>query len=236
MTEANDTVITRKERERQFRRNEIIAAAREVFTTRGFTEATLEEIAVKAEFGKGTLYNYFQGKEDLYAAVMADCFDQCQQLADTSFSNPGMPFRVNSQQFAASLLHYFYKNLGLVSLLMGEIHMPRERSLVRERFSSLVARLDASLTAAVEKREIKPCRTPHVAFLFIATIFSLFHKTVYENRLCRQTDAGIKPDFTDAEIQQSIEDVLALLDVTFYHGVLQPPVSISTNPPSTESL
>ncbi|NNE70602.1 MAG: helix-turn-helix transcriptional regulator, partial [Rhodothermales bacterium] len=48
---------SRRERERLARRREILDAARTVFAERGFVGATLEEIASRAEFGKGTLYN-----------------------------------------------------------------------------------------------------------------------------------------------------------------------------------
>ena len=59
-------IASRKERERAMRRNEIVIAACDVFASRGFNDATLEEIAEKAEFGKGTLYNYFDSKELLF--------------------------------------------------------------------------------------------------------------------------------------------------------------------------
>lgn len=57
--------MTRKERERATRRQEIIAAAEELFAARGFENTTMEEIAEKAEFGKPTLYSYFKSKDEI---------------------------------------------------------------------------------------------------------------------------------------------------------------------------
>ena len=68
--------LTRKEREREFRRKEILSAAAKIFAEKGFTHATLDEIAGASEFGKGTLYNYFQSKEELYAAILENIFEQ----------------------------------------------------------------------------------------------------------------------------------------------------------------
>lgn len=65
---------SRKEREREFRRNEIISAAVEIFASKGFTHTTLDEVAEASEFGKGTLYNYFQNKEQLYTAILENIF------------------------------------------------------------------------------------------------------------------------------------------------------------------
>ena len=59
----------RKERDRIRRQNEIIDAAEEVFLVKGLEEATMDEIAEKAELSKGTLYIYFKSKEALYMAI-----------------------------------------------------------------------------------------------------------------------------------------------------------------------
>lgn len=59
----------RKEREREARREEIIAAAEKVFFQKGLAQATMDEIAAMAELSKGTLYLYYRSKEDLYLAV-----------------------------------------------------------------------------------------------------------------------------------------------------------------------
>jgi len=60
----------RKEREKEHRKEEILDAAQSVFFQRGLLEATMDEIAEKAELSKGTLYLYYKSKEDLYLAVM----------------------------------------------------------------------------------------------------------------------------------------------------------------------
>lgn len=47
----------------------ILNAAFEVFRKNGFTNASMKDIATKAGLGKGTLYEYFQNKEDLFIKV-----------------------------------------------------------------------------------------------------------------------------------------------------------------------
>jgi TetR/AcrR family transcriptional regulator len=60
----------RKEREKEQRREEIIAAAQKVFFEKGLQSSTMDDIAEAAELSKGTLYLYYKSKEDLYLAVM----------------------------------------------------------------------------------------------------------------------------------------------------------------------
>lgn len=59
----------RKEREKEQRRNEIIKAAEQVFFTKGIENASMDEVAEKAELSKGTLYLYFKNKEALHFAI-----------------------------------------------------------------------------------------------------------------------------------------------------------------------
>jgi AcrR family transcriptional regulator len=60
----------RREREKAARQETIMASARELFFTKGFTPTTMDEIASKAELSKGALYLYFSNKEDLYVTVL----------------------------------------------------------------------------------------------------------------------------------------------------------------------
>lgn len=59
----------RKEREGERRRQQIIVAARRVFSVKGFNKATMEDIAGEAELSPGTIYLYFKSKDELYASL-----------------------------------------------------------------------------------------------------------------------------------------------------------------------
>jgi AcrR family transcriptional regulator len=59
----------RKERERERRRQQIMVAAKRVFSVKGFSKATMEDIAKEAELSPGTLYLYFKNKDELYASL-----------------------------------------------------------------------------------------------------------------------------------------------------------------------
>ena len=59
----------RKEREKERRRQQIIVAAKRVFSRKGYTKTTMEDIATEAELSPGTLYLYFKSKDELYASL-----------------------------------------------------------------------------------------------------------------------------------------------------------------------
>lgn len=61
----------RREREQASRRDDIIAAASAVFGEKGFDGAQIAEIAAAAELSLASVYSLFEGKEDIYQAVIS---------------------------------------------------------------------------------------------------------------------------------------------------------------------
>lgn len=63
-------VRERKEREKQERRRIIVKAAEKIIQVKGVEGMTMDDVAVFAELGKGTIYLYFKNKVDLFHAVV----------------------------------------------------------------------------------------------------------------------------------------------------------------------
>jgi AcrR family transcriptional regulator len=61
---------TKKKIVSEFRRSEIIDAARSVFARHGFVRGIIDEIAKEAGIAKGTVYLYFRSKTEIYKAVL----------------------------------------------------------------------------------------------------------------------------------------------------------------------
>jgi AcrR family transcriptional regulator len=62
--------LPRREREKLRQRDELLAAALELFSAKGYHNVSMQEIAEKAEFAVGTLYKFFRDKEDLYKVLI----------------------------------------------------------------------------------------------------------------------------------------------------------------------
>jgi AcrR family transcriptional regulator len=61
---------TGRRRRKEARPEEILAAALESFAAKGFAATRIEDVAARAGISKGTLYLYFDGKEELFKAVV----------------------------------------------------------------------------------------------------------------------------------------------------------------------
>ena len=73
-------VKTKKQVVSEFRQSEIITAARKVFAEKGYIAATVDEIAALAGLAKGTIYVYFESKEQIYNAVLENDLDALRTL------------------------------------------------------------------------------------------------------------------------------------------------------------
>jgi AcrR family transcriptional regulator len=68
-------------RSRKVEPQQIIDAAAVVFAQKGFFKTIMTDIAVEAGIGKGTLYEYFRSKDDLFFAVFERFMDKVGQSA-----------------------------------------------------------------------------------------------------------------------------------------------------------
>jgi AcrR family transcriptional regulator len=73
---------------REEKQQAIVAAALEVFAERGFSAATIDEIARASGLGKGTIYEYFASKEDLFFAVFRGFVGQLLERARALSARP----------------------------------------------------------------------------------------------------------------------------------------------------
>jgi AcrR family transcriptional regulator len=185
-TTPGSATVRRRERERVARRDDILRAAREVFGSRGFQEATLDEVASRAELAKGTLYNYFRNKEEIFRQIVADLLDDVLAMAEAA-AGAGHPPREAFQTYAEQVMTYYMKHgdvLRIVAREMFRLEVEGGSERIQEfhhRVQEIVAVLSTVLDAAPRTgARVRP--TPHeLTQMFISivhhrTIRWLFHE------------------------------------------------------------
>ena len=70
MTDPAGPKAERRREKDRVGREHLLDAAEHVFGRKGFHEATLKEVAERAEFSVGAIYGFFEGKDDLFAHVL----------------------------------------------------------------------------------------------------------------------------------------------------------------------
>lgn len=212
--------LSRKERERLYKRQEIITAARAVFASRGFAVATLDEIAERAEFGKGTLYSYFESKEELFETVIADIFDEFVGIAADSFSTPRQGLEERYLAFARDVLRHLFENYGIYFLMVSEMHKMHHQSHFATIFPDLMLILSEPFKQAMPKRSQRDLPPEQLGFMFLTMLLSLFRSSMHFLGVTQCASAGAPLEVSAAQIDESIERCVRVLEQVFFHGVL----------------
>jgi TetR/AcrR family transcriptional regulator len=89
------TAASRREQRRvqhqDLSRSQLLDAAEEVFGRKGFHETTLKEVAELAEFSVGSVYSFFENKEDLYVSVFVRRGDEYMPALRSVFADDVAP-------------------------------------------------------------------------------------------------------------------------------------------------
>jgi len=115
---------SRKELEKQQRRLEILKAALTIFVQKGYHNTTLDEVAQLAEFGKGTLYNYFQNKEDLFYAILEHQTSEILTVTQSALRETQGSLKDKLRAFALATVQHGQANKETFGMIMQELHQP----------------------------------------------------------------------------------------------------------------
>ncbi len=58
----------------------ILEASLRLFSSKGFHNVSMQDIAAESEFAVGTLYNFFPSKEQLFAELLSDCAEKIYEM------------------------------------------------------------------------------------------------------------------------------------------------------------
>lgn len=84
-------VTARRERLRQELRDEIIAAARDLFVTEGYANVSMRKVADRVGCSPGTIYLYFEDKDSILSAICIETFAKLNKRMEAISNDKGDP-------------------------------------------------------------------------------------------------------------------------------------------------
>lgn len=192
------------------KRGQILDGAKRVFMKLGFDAASMNDVTREAGVSKGTIYVYFQSKEDLFGALVErekSAFDAAIQqiLAESSTVEEGL------RRYALAHAHFILDTdmIPTMRILMGVLD--RMPALCQRFFASsptnIKLLLQDYITAANERGELEVEDTDLAARQFIdMSTAGYFKKRLFN-------DIPVRPN--DKEIERVVESGLRMF-MNFY--------------------
>lgn len=173
------------------KRPRILAAAQEVFAEQGFDAARMEEVARRARVGKGTLYNYYESKEDLLIhAVVASMEEVRERIATAVDPSPDQPTRsveevlrmliVDSLPELTRRFHSLYNQVWGVTARNPEARrrlFAANQAFYRERERDLGSLIQAGARAGEFRADLDPAE---VSLLLLALFDGLLRRASFD--------------------------------------------------------
>ncbi len=117
------------------RPSQILDAALDVFAEKGFHEARMDEIAEHAGITKGTIYLYFESKEELFLAMARTGFAEWVNLLPQITFEPGQDLEGLGRDLGRTFLETLEnpRLVKLIPVVLGELnHLPALKQIYHE--------------------------------------------------------------------------------------------------------
>jgi TetR/AcrR family fatty acid metabolism transcriptional regulator len=179
----------------EFRRSQILDAARQTFARHGLKSATVDQIARAARVAKGTVYLYYRSKDDILRHALDEGLTA---LGDATIPAIGAPGTIEERlkRFLHAMLEYFDRHRDFLDLCQVELGTELRKS-ARQKFGQVYAAQTRAWQAALEEARAARAIGPVDAKPTALAIVGFAHGLAMQ-RLRGWTDATLEADVTQA--------------------------------------
>lgn len=162
-------------------RDEIMTAAKKVFARNGFHATTIADIAKEANLADGSVYQYFDSKDDLFDALMSAEEYALRTHVAVALASTGKRSDKSWEPFRATVqatLEFFEADKAGTRLLLRDAYALGDRfekhlSSIYERF---IDDIDSHMVAAQERGKVISAPPRMVAYSVAALIGQLAYR------------------------------------------------------------
>ncbi len=116
----SDRRSDREQRRRLENREAILHAAEAVILRKGFSDASMDDVAAEAQFSKATLYRYFKSKSELMLDIIIHFLDDLELRLAAIRTAPGRSVRERVQDTFVCLLSTMEDKEGLSRVFLAD--------------------------------------------------------------------------------------------------------------------
>ncbi|MED2974047.1 TetR/AcrR family transcriptional regulator [Fictibacillus sp. B-59209] len=156
------------------RKQNIIEAAAKSFSLFGYKATTMDQVAKIANVGKGTIYTFFDNKEELFREIVTDLVRQIRYVAADAIKED-RAFHENLHSALYGVLDFRKSHQLAIKIAQEgrELNTPavKEASVMLEK--AVITFIKQELQKAIEKGEIRKCNTDITSYVMLKMYVSL---------------------------------------------------------------
>ena len=170
---------SRREREKLRQRQEMLAAAIELFSERGYHNVSMQEIAEKAEFAIGTLYKFFQNKEDLYKSLILEQSDMFHDTLTKAIEEADDEIE-KLRNYVKAKSTVFMDNVSTIRLYFAETRGASFNiragldSEIRERYGRFLYTLASVFESGMKRKRFQKIAEPYQLAVALDSLCNAF--------------------------------------------------------------
>jgi len=174
------------------KRQQILDAAYIIFSRKGYHRATVDEIIALADTGKGTVYNYFTNKEQLFYTLIKERSAPFEAILAGIVTSPQLPLE-KVETIIKAFLEFYKENADLWRVVMYEVRglgvegytdfTIEQRDKYQAWFSQTIGMIEKVLLEGKEKGVIRAnCDASRVSYgLFSVMVTWVFRGFVSDD-------------------------------------------------------
>lgn len=202
----NQELSNRKDRERLFHQQEIFKATEKLIQEQGFDSITMDDIAKKAEFAKGTLYKYFKNKEALILSLLENKMDALIESIQAIQKQKTHPLDKIKKTIQIGLESKFKDRFIFQAIFLAQYKMILQKERLVKKIQAHMLEFDKIIAEAQAAGEIRKMDTRFLT----QSLFGLMQGLLMMVH-CEDTPIKNPEEF----IQNSTDQIFDL----FYYGV-----------------
>lgn len=172
------------------KRDQILHAAAHVFSRKSFYQVKIQEVADAAGVGKGTIYEYFSSKEELFSQLIKEGIAYYNERISLELMN-GRDLWQQLEMLLEANINFVWENQEIARIILSTDHPFHEvlsRMMLQLRDRSL-QELEQAFNRAIETGEIERMDSRLAARLFRGAMIEVFTTMVlFEGEKPSKTD------------------------------------------------
>ena len=171
----NKKVVTSKKRlKKKSRKEEIMKAAANLFSQKSYHDVTVDQIAEGVGVAKGTIYLYFESKENLYLEILEHTYETIESILEKEIAKED-PAPKKLKKILRSIFQFYFQNMDVLRILTrDETRLIREHYEFTERWRHRRIKLYRKiLEKGIKEGSFRPANTELMALIIFGLVGSV---------------------------------------------------------------